>query len=109
MILQSKNGRKTMKCIVPSNEEKKGKIVDSKTSEVLGLFNDKINTGTETVFEAAKSEKDSTQEWSRHKPNGDGYFMLENKKSGYFLTAESSSKLTITGMKKSENYFHKFL
>ena len=98
-----------MECTIPSNEKKKGKIVDLQTSKVLGLFNDATNTGTEAVFEVAKPEKDSTQEWSRHQENDDGYFMLENKKSGYFLTAESSSKLTITGMKKSEKYFHKFL
>ena len=81
--------------------------MDLQTSKVLGLFNEAINTGTEAVFEAAKPEKDSTQEWSRHQEN-DGYFMLENKKSGYFLTAESSSKLTITGRKKTEKYFYKF-
>ena len=97
MLLESKNGHKIMGCTIPSNEKKKGKIVDSQTSKALGLFNDAIDSGTEAVFEVIKSEKDSSQVWLRHQENDDGYFMLENKTSGKFLTAKSSSKLTITG------------
>ena len=107
MLLESKNGHVIKGCTIPSTEKKKGKIEDTQTSKVLGLANDKINTGTEAVFEKNKFEKDSSQVWSRHQDNKEGYFMLENKKSGYFLTAESSSKLTISGMKKIEKYLDK--
>ena len=58
---------------------------------------DKLGVGAEFGSYSKKDEPDDLQKWLRHPSDANGWFHLQNPKTGKLLTAESATEKIMEG------------
>ena len=102
-MLENKTGLWKLKTKIWNlpNETEEGYIEDQASGSVLGLADPenakKYKKGAAVVVEEKKIPITNGQKFSRSKPDNDGYFILKHVASERVLTAQTKTKITVTG------------
>ena len=83
-------------------ESYNGGIEDQGSGVVLGLLDNATVHGSMVDLQDKMRSLSESQRWTRGLADRSGWFKLKNPISGRVLTAQTSSTLTISGIKKQK-------